>query len=228
MFAVIYRGFVYPEREQEYLVLWRQVAQYFIAHAGALGSCLHKTEQGEYVAYSRWPDQATRDASWGVGRKVHRAEIETAAEQLKACIDRSKPYDEICMEVVDDLGASASLRKLIHLDQESREFGFDWPNQSMIIDQAMDECREIREVLDLQESRERLQEEIGDLLHAAISLCDYSGFDVEETLAKVNKKYGGRIAVLKAITQRRGLENLQGQSLEFMLSIWGEAKKELL
>lgn len=56
MFAVIYRGFVKPELETKYQELWHQIASHFIEHYGALGSCLHKAEEGMGLAYSRrWP-----------------------------------------------------------------------------------------------------------------------------------------------------------------------------
>lgn len=42
MHAVIYRGFVYPEKEQEYIEAWQKIALYFIKHRGAIGSALHK------------------------------------------------------------------------------------------------------------------------------------------------------------------------------------------
>lgn len=103
MFAVIYRGSVYPELEQEYIALWSQITEYFMTHRGAIGSCLHKTDEGEYIAYSRWPDKATRDKSWGAEADVNEPEIALVIERFKKCIDRSEPFDEICMDVVQDL-----------------------------------------------------------------------------------------------------------------------------
>lgn len=117
------------------------------------------------------------------------------------------------------------LQKLIDLDQDARDFGFDWPDPVMILDQVIDECREIQEVIEKSSSRERVQEEIGDLLHAAISLCLFSGFSVEETLEKINEKFSRRMMLLKEITKNRGLKNLQGQDIEYKLSLWREAKK---
>ena len=64
MFAVIYRGYLKSECDDKYKKAWRTVASYFVEYRGALGSCLHKTIDGMWVAYSRWPDKATRDASW--------------------------------------------------------------------------------------------------------------------------------------------------------------------
>ncbi len=64
MFAVIYRAYIKTGMEEEYQKYWHKIATYFIENCGALGSCLHKTEEGYWLAYSRWPDKATRDAAW--------------------------------------------------------------------------------------------------------------------------------------------------------------------
>lgn len=116
------------------------------------------------------------------------------------------------------------LHELIDLEQEARTFGFDWPNESCIIEQAVSECAEIQEALDQQETSERIQEEIGDLLHTAISLCVFSGFSVEDTLAKIVKKFGSRLKSVQQLTHEQGLDHLRGQSFEYMLALWKKAK----
>ena len=118
-----------------------------------------------------------------------------------------------------------ALQKLIYLEQDAREFGFDWPDQFMILDQIIDECREVREEIDQDSNREKLQEEIGDLLHSVISLCIFSRFDALETISKTNAKCSKRMQLLKELTKQKGLEDLQGQSIDFMLSLWREVKK---
>jgi uncharacterized protein YabN with tetrapyrrole methylase and pyrophosphatase domain len=118
----------------------------------------------------------------------------------------------------------SALIDLIALEKDARDFGFDWPDVPMIIDQAIDECREIMETIEHQETPERLQEEIGDLLHTAVSLCVFAGFDVEETLSKVNGKFSGRMQAIKNLTHNQGLENLKDQPFEFMLELWDKAK----
>lgn len=118
-----------------------------------------------------------------------------------------------------------ALQKLIYLEQDSRKFGFDWPDHFMILDQIIDECREVRDEIDQGSNKEKLQEEIGDLLHSVISLCVFSGFDVVETISKTNAKFSRRMQLLKELTKQKGLENLQGQSIDFMLNLWREVKK---
>lgn len=107
MFAVIYHGRVCPGTEEEYQRLWNKMANYFIEYRGAYGSCLHKTANGDWIAYSRWPDKATRDASWPQeGDELSETlspEIKAVILDLKKCIDKNHPFQEICMEVKDDL-----------------------------------------------------------------------------------------------------------------------------
>jgi hypothetical protein len=64
MFAIIYRSYVLPGYESQYKDNWYTIANYFVKYRGAIGSCLHQAEDGMYLAYSRWPDKKTRDASW--------------------------------------------------------------------------------------------------------------------------------------------------------------------
>lgn len=117
-----------------------------------------------------------------------------------------------------------ALQQLINVEKDSREFGFTWPNQDMVIDQIIDECREVREDIQAKNDPQKIQEEIGDVLHSAISLCIFSGFDVEETFLKTSKKFEARMNALKILTKEINLPNLHGQSTSFMLDLWQKAK----
>ncbi|WP_419418744.1 antibiotic biosynthesis monooxygenase family protein [Legionella sp. D16C41] len=112
MFAVIYRAFLKPGFEAEYQEAWRQVASYFVQYRGALGSCLHKTADGMWVAYSRWPDKATRDAAWpgdDAPSEILPSEIRDAIIKIQTCIDQTQKLADLNMEVVDDLLTTTQL-----------------------------------------------------------------------------------------------------------------------
>lgn len=114
MFAVIYRGYVKLGYEAEYKKLWNRIAHYFIKHRGALGSCLHQTEDGMWLAYSRWPDKATRDLSWSANNSSDNElseDIKNAICAMKDCLDQDRLLPEICMEVIDDLLAPHIFRE---------------------------------------------------------------------------------------------------------------------
>lgn len=106
MFAVIYHVFIKSGYELEYQAAWHQIASYFVKYRGALGSCLHKASDGMWVAYSRWPDKATRDASWpgeDAPSDVLPEEIKKTIVKIQNCTDQTRKLPEICMEVVGDL-----------------------------------------------------------------------------------------------------------------------------
>src|SRR3954470_9205135 len=106
MFAVIYQCYLKPGREGDFRQAWHLIASYFVEKRGALGSCLHKAEGGKWIAYSRWPDKATRDASWP-GDNAPSSELPVEIRQailvVKDCIDQDQKLPDICMDVVTDL-----------------------------------------------------------------------------------------------------------------------------
>lgn len=108
MFAVIYRFILQPHQEKTYQSSWHKIANYFIEKRGALGSCLHKGADGLWVAYSRWPNKATRDASWP-GENAPNEELPADIceailnmQKIKSDNDNLEQFDEICLEVVAD------------------------------------------------------------------------------------------------------------------------------
>ena len=117
-----------------------------------------------------------------------------------------------------------ALEKLIILEKDVRDFGFEWPDIDMILWQVASESDEIKEAIANKTGKDHLQEEIGDLLHTVISLCIFAGFDLEETLEKTVKKFGGRANALKVVAKQKGHDSLKGQSIEYQLELWREAK----
>jgi hypothetical protein len=106
MFAVIYQFYLKPGREADYQVAWHTIATYFKTHRGAIGSCLHFAGDGRWVAYSRWPDKKTRDASWPGENDPSfdlPSEIQSAILTMKDCTDQERKIPEICLEVAEDL-----------------------------------------------------------------------------------------------------------------------------
>ena len=51
--------------------------------------------------------------------------------------------------------------KFIALDQDARDFGFEWPSIEMIFQQISSELEEVKDAIANKEPKERMQEEIG-------------------------------------------------------------------
>ena len=107
MFVVIYRWYAKPGFEEACRRSWKEVAAYFVKERGALGSTLHRADDGMWVAYSKWPDRATRDASWPRDQEAISSEIplpmRQAIERLKQCQDEERLLPDICMEVEEEV-----------------------------------------------------------------------------------------------------------------------------
>ena len=122
---------------------------------------------------------------------------------------------------------NSPLHELIKTDLEARDFGFEWPDKNFILEQILSECTEVKEAVENNESEERIQEEIGDLIHCAISLCLFYGYDVEETISKTEAKFAGRINALKEVMKEKGIKSLYGAPIEEQLGYWKEGKKRI-
>lgn len=60
MFCASYRFVINtttPDFEARFVKCWTAFSEYFQTDAGALGSHLHRIEEGEYCAYAQWPSE---------------------------------------------------------------------------------------------------------------------------------------------------------------------------
>lgn len=118
--------------------------------------------------------------------------------------------------------------RLKHLEEASCEFGLTWPDAETILQQIESECKEIREQL-MKENQDKqaLQEEIGDLLHASMSLAWFCNFDAQKTLVASCTKFEKRLLMMKKIAAEMGLQHMRGQSIKILMHVWDEAKRRL-
>lgn len=105
----------------------------------------------------------------------------------------------------------------------SLDFGFYWENLQQIIDQIIDETREVKEAFKKGDQK-HLKEEIGDLLYAALSLSIFCGVDQYEALQESLEKYQKRFDAVVKFVKADGLDNLKNQPKEVLMSYWQKAK----
>ena len=116
------------------------------------------------------------------------------------------------------------LNKLVLLENKATQFGFKWDNDEQIMAQIRSEISEIQTHLRDCETN-KLQEEIGDLLHAIFSLCVFRQLDPFETLKNSVDKFERRFNAVKKISHSQGLNTLNGKSFNELMMIWNKAKQ---
>lgn len=120
------------------------------------------------------------------------------------------------------------LEKIVMLEKQASEFGFKWENTDQIIAQIHSECDEVTSQLQdtTQENHKiKLQEEIGDLLHAVCSLCVFCGFSPLTTLEDAAIKFEQRLEAVKQLANEQGLTTLENHSFDELMAYWRKAKE---
>ena len=115
------------------------------------------------------------------------------------------------------------LQGFLKLEKEANDFGFSWPDVDMVFEQVRSEVTEVEEAL-AHNDRVHLAEEMGDLIHAALSLCYTLGLDPEQIMEQSTKKFQRRFDALKAAAQAAGYETLKGEPKAVLMRFWQEAK----
>lgn len=119
---------------------------------------------------------------------------------------------------------TAILEKLIMLEHEATNFGFKWETPQQIKEQIISELTEI-EVHLHDKDKAKLQEEIGDLLHAAFSLCVFCELDPKITMRKSVEKFERRLKAIKNLAKDEGLNSLNGKSFKELMRFWNKVKE---
>jgi len=120
-------------------------------------------------------------------------------------------------------GGLSSLSLAYRLTEKASGVGFDWPDVKGILKKLDEEMKEFREALSLQK-RNRIREEIGDLLFVIVNIARFLKIDPEADLGRTIEKFTSRFHYIEGSLQKKG-KTLQESSLSEMDRLWGEAKR---
>lgn len=127
-----------------------------------------------------------------------------------------------------------SLLRAQKIGEKTKKVAFDWENAAQCWHKVKEELGELEEVLNDSDShearfdnliRERLEEELGDLLFSLAQLARHLSLDSEQSLRKTNRRFEERFARMQDIAKRAGWawEDLSPLQKE---TFWKQAKKK--
>jgi uncharacterized protein YabN with tetrapyrrole methylase and pyrophosphatase domain len=116
-------------------------------------------------------------------------------------------------------------KKVEELEIAAKQFGFYWEHIGQLIEQIKSECIEIQEAWQ-KDDRSHLQEEVGDLLQAAVSLAVFCGLDPQDTLLQSIEKFKKRYNTVVELAHHDGFQNLHHQPFEVLMNYWNRAKQQ--
>src|SRR5271156_5915646 len=111
----------------------------------------------------------------------------------------------------------------LHLTRRAARIGFDWDNVEGVFDKLSEEGGELREAVGAKDAG-RTEEEMGDLLFAAVNLARFLHIDPEIALKKANAKFSARFRLMEKLASKDGTA-LGEVPREKMEEFWETAKR---
>ena len=119
--------------------------------------------------------------------------------------------------------ALPSLLRAYEIGTRVAAVGFDWARTEDVVDKIEEEAHELRAAV-RDETRERAEEEMGDLLFSIANLARKLGIEPESALRKANEKFSTRFAALERRFEEQG-RSVHDATLEEMEGVWSEIKE---
>ncbi|MFQ5669888.1 MAG: nucleoside triphosphate pyrophosphohydrolase [Acidobacteriota bacterium] len=141
-------------------------------------------------------------------------------ERLKAEEKRGTHRPSLIDHVPREL---PGLLRALRLTEKAAQVGFDWTDDEDLNAKCEEEWAELKEAL-AAGRREKIMEELGDLLFTLANLARRQGLDPDESLRQANRKFERRFRYVEAGVQKRG-RSIGEASLEEMNALWEEAKE---
>ena len=129
--------------------------------------------------------------------------------------------------MLDSVGAGLpAVMEAFQMATKVSRVGFDWPNASAVLEKLDEEVAELREAAAGPSPRQdRVAEEVGDLLFAAVNVARLIGVDPESALKAANRKFRRRFGFIERALARAG-RTPAGATPAEMEMLWAQAKKE--
>lgn len=110
-------------------------------------------------------------------------------------VKRKEKHQQTYTDAMNDV--ARSLPALIYAEKvqsRAKRSGFDWPEVSGALDKLREETAELEQAMD---QKDRAEEELGDLLFAAVNVARRLELDPEQALMRATQKFMKRFALVE-------------------------------
>ena len=139
-------------------------------------------------------------------------------EDLKREEKSQQTYTDTLNAVAKSLPALWRAEKV---QKKAKKAGFDWPDAQGAVDKLSEELSELREAM---AQGTNVEEELGDLLFAAVNVSRFVHADPEETLNAATEKFISRFAKVEELARAQGQDMAQ-MSLTELDKLWEAVKR---
>ena len=128
--------------------------------------------------------------------------------------------------LLDDIPrALPAMTRAMKLHKRASRVGFDWKRAADVLQKLDEEVEELRVEIDNNAPKERVTDEIGDLLFVTTILARHSGVDPESALRHANAKFERRFRRMEAFCKEQG-RDIKDLTLQQQDALWDQVKAE--
>ncbi|RUO25818.1 nucleoside triphosphate pyrophosphohydrolase [Aliidiomarina minuta] len=153
------------------------------------------------------------------------ADEEAVKEQWEAIKKQERAEKKNSSSVFDDIPANLpALLQAVKIQKRCRSVGFDWHDIKDVSAKVREEIEEVEEELQGTVEQNRVEEEVGDLLFAAVNLARHAKVNPENALRGANQKFMQRFRYIEqqVAAQDKAVDDY---SLEQLENFWQLAKQ---
>jgi len=229
---------------------FKSIAPYTVEEAYEVADAIERGDLGELKAelgdlllqvvyHSRMAEEqglfAFEDVAAGIADKLEArhphvfgdARIGDAEHQSRDWESRkaSERAEKSAHGALDGVAAALpALARAEKLQKRAARVGFDWTELQPVFAKVREELTELEHEIDSWAPRERMEDELGDVLFAVANLARKLGVDPEQALRGTNRKFERRFRHMEMRLAEQGLKPEQVQ-LDEMDAYWDEAKR---
>ena len=138
-------------------------------------------------------------------------------DQLKRVEKHQQTHTDALNSVARSL---PSLWRAEKVQKKARKAGFDWDDASGPMEKLQEELEELKTAV---AEGSNIEEELGDLLFAAVNLSRFVGVDCEQALTAATDKFIGRFAKVEELAAQQG-RAMETMTLAELDALWDQAK----
>jgi len=139
-------------------------------------------------------------------------------EALKRKEKHQETYTDTLTSVAKSLPALWRAEKV---QKKARKAGFDWDGVEGAVDKLSEELEELKAAI---AGSGHIDEELGDLLFAAVNVSRFVKADPEQALNAATEKFISRFAKVEELARAQG-RDMEDMSLAQLDKLWEEAKR---
>ena len=140
-------------------------------------------------------------------------------EDIKAQERKTQKLESLMDDVPKNL---PSLLRAKKLQKRAARVGFDWKDANKVIDKIEEELEELK-IEHSKNNKDKLAEEVGDILFTIVNLTRHYDLDPEDIMRRSNLKFEQRFKAMEKYAEQNDLE-LKRMSVDQLENVWQKIK----